>query len=736
MKLYFSVTNILLLIIIIKITKEDICPENKIGISALGKCKNITDFLEGKDLKLKGVNLFYLSSNNKGRIEKDGYKLEIYKLNDTKLQSHNVRKSKLYIPISCLEKMEKSNKIKLDKNKGIVIIVHDMNNLNESNIPNNYFIILHFNKNSNIKYINSKNYDFSFCNEDPILLDDKINIDNLTYSNDRINMTKILYGRKFGIDFFDPYSDFWKDICIKFTSEKGTDVPLESRFEDYYQNISFCNDKENSHYVSFNYSANTGILSYRCAFGFFKSESDKSSYLDDIDKELKALASVSNIKVIKCYNNFLHLRDFIRNYGGMICIIVLIYQIICFLIFCFCGINPIKKKLKDLFLLGKKIVRRLSKIQGFNLNLVKEPGNININNKKKNKKLFNLWGQIKPLKEKNLLKPPRKQKIKGLKIKVSNSKNKQNSFVSDKNNSKESEEIKINITKINDDILKNELNNKKANDPIYQKTSGDIIEDEKVIPFQKEPKNNKSKKENIIDNKSENSQLYDYEIDELNELPYEKAIKYDKRNFCIYYGNILLSSHIILNVFFLYNDYNLFTVKLGLLLMTFPINLAFNTLFYTNKNIKLNYIKSMNDVYSFWNNISNSFYSSLLGDTLLIILKCISLTHNSVRSLRKMRNVDQAEEKSVCILKCIKIRILIYYVLTFIFLIVFGYYILCFCAVFENTQIELVKSTINSWLISLLYPFIICFLTSFFRTLALKKRNKCLYAIKQIMEFF
>ena len=116
-----------------------------------------------------------------------------------------------------------------------------------------------------------------------------------------------------------------------------------------------------------------------------------------------------------------------------------------------------------------------------------------------------------------------------------------------------------------------------------------------------------------IDIKSENSQLYEYENDELNEQPFDKALKNDKRGFCKYYCNILVISHIVLNVFLRHSDYNLFVVKLGLLFMTFPINLTFNILFFTNKAMKLNYIKSMKDISMFWNNIANSVYSSILS---------------------------------------------------------------------------------------------------------------------------
>ena len=206
MRILINIFNIFLLYFI-TLTKADICQEEYISISPLGKCVKIKDFLEDKTLTIKTMNLYYLAINNEGKIEKDGYKLFIYKLNDAKLQSHRMRKSKLYLPNTCLTKLENDNQIKLDKNAGIIIIVQDFNNLNDNNIPDNYFIIRHNSANTKINYINSKTYDFSFCHDDPILFDDEIKIEDLKYSNDAkksIDINKILYGRKFGIDLFDP----------------------------------------------------------------------------------------------------------------------------------------------------------------------------------------------------------------------------------------------------------------------------------------------------------------------------------------------------------------------------------------------------------------------------------------------------------------------------------------------------------------------------------------------------
>ena len=115
--------------------------------------------------------------------------------------------------------------------------MQDFNKLNSNNISDEYFIILHNSGNSQTKYINSKTFDFSFCSANPILFENEILLGNLKYANDdnkKIDIDKIIYGRKLGIDLFNPYSDFLNDICFKFTSEKGTDVTLQRKFALYF----------------------------------------------------------------------------------------------------------------------------------------------------------------------------------------------------------------------------------------------------------------------------------------------------------------------------------------------------------------------------------------------------------------------------------------------------------------------------------------------------------------------
>ena len=361
---------IILFLSIINISKEELCPNDfEISITALGtNCKNINDILGNKDLVIDSESLSYLASND-GIIEKTGYKLEILKLNDDKLQSQNIQKSKLYISSSCIKAMENDPKIKLDKTKGIVILAYNFNNINQHNLPEIFFVIRHDGENSQIKFMNSKTFDFSFCHEDPILLDQQINIANLKYdlgNETAINMDKVLYAKKFKVDLFDPHSPFLSDICFKFTSEYNTDVTLESRFDDYYQKITLCNEKESSHYIGFNYSTSDKLFTYRCAYGFYENNEQKDSYVNKInaiDDKMSSIFSSSNLKVITCFQQLFNLKNLIHNFGGILCFSVLIIQIILYIHYCCKGAKPLEEKIRKMFIEADEYIKNNQKTE-------------------------------------------------------------------------------------------------------------------------------------------------------------------------------------------------------------------------------------------------------------------------------------------------------------------------------------------------------------------------------------
>lgn len=71
------------------------------------------------------------------------------------------------------------------------------------------------------------------------------------------------------------------------------------------------------------------------------------------------------------------------------------------------------------------------------------------------------------------------------------------------------------------------------------------------------------------------------------------------------------------------------------------------------------------------------------------------------------------------------------------FLLLFWFYLGCFAAVYNNTQLALIKDTIISFASGLIYPFFIVLIPCVMKFRALKAPNKdkeCLYKISVISQ--
>ena len=66
-------------------------------------------------------------------------------------------------------------------------------------------------------------------------------------------------------------------------------------------------------------------------------------------------------------------------------------------------------------------------------------------------------------------------------------------------------------------------------------------------------------------------------------------------------------------------------------------------------------------------------------------------------------------------------------------LLFYWYYITCFCAVYKNTQSNLLKDTMISFALSMLYPFGICVGAAIIRIMALRCKSKCLFWISKLL---
>ena len=232
-------------------------------------------------------------------------------------------------------------------------------------------------------------------------------------------------------------------------------------------------------------------------------------------------------------------------------------------------------------------------------------------------------------------------------------------------------------------------------------------------------------KENII---NENKKFSNRE---LNSLDYKEALIYDKRTYFQYYGSLLLQKQLILFTF-CPGDYNLYSNKIVLFLLSFSLYFSVNGLFFSDET--MHKIYEDKGAFNILYQIPQIIYSSFISAIINIILKQLSLSEKNILSLKQEENYEIAMQKSKTIKNCLNIKFIIFFILTILLSICFWYFISCFCAVFSNTQYILIKDTLISFGLSMLYPFGLNLFPGFFRIPALRNQNKeFLYKISLIV---
>ena len=249
--------------------------------------------------------------------------------------------------------------------------------------------------------------------------------------------------------------------------------------------------------------------------------------------------------------------------------------------------------------------------------------------------------------------------------------------------------------------------------------------------------NSKSKTKTIencdseIKKETEIKKLTDQEI---NTLDYEKAIELDKRTYFQYYISLLKKKHLILFTFLPANDYNLMSLKLSLFLVSFSLYFTINGFFFSDETMHKIYKDS--GIYNILYQIPQILYSSLVSSFINMLLKSLSLSEKDILKIKHEQSFKSTVTKSKKIEKCIRIKFIIFFIISLLLMIFFWYFISCFCAVYNNTQIILLKDTLISFGLSMTYPLAINLLPGMFRIPALrakKKDKKCLYSFSKIL---
>ena len=602
-----------------------------------------------------------------------------------------------------------------------------------------------------------------------------------------------------GYNLLDKNDSFYNDICATYTTENGTDMSLSDRqnaIEETGGTLDLC--QTGCQIKSFN--SETMKIICDCKVESTKTISSFSDikFSTNLMSNLFVGLEYSNYKVYRCYKLLLDFDSLILNIGFIIMTIIMICLLILFLIYIIKGrskldyyIQAILKN-KSVYIQNRKNLSKKpnvksiktfkEKIKNNKKGSISKPKNDKIyktktkgvdmkkktkdSNKKKDKsnKIDNDNIKDKNNKKresmsinKNLEKKKSKKNDIKNKIKKKNAPPIKNNKIANTNKNKEFQENSSSLNKMaksKDGLNKTGFNNLNINIiPIhninYQKSKiigksnknnknkNRYMNDSNIYNGKNKNKKNKNlrkseKQKNVLDLNYVNYQTLN--IQEMNNLEYKVALLVDKRTYFQYYCSLIRKKQQIIFTFIPIEDFNLVSIKISLFLVSFSLYLAVNALFFSDKTMHRIYID--NGYSDFLVHIPQIMISSVISTVINTILKQLSLSENSILSIKEIKQVKLSYKKAKKVKVYLLIKFLIFYIISFILTIVFWYFISCFCAVYKNTQIILIKDTLISFGISMLYPFGINLLPGIFRISALRARSKnkkCLYKFSQFI---
>ncbi len=752
-------------------------------------CKQITNINENKDTEIKKEMKIteildiidnniedFADPNNIIKLE-NNCSIQIYNIDDEEEVNLKSKETKLSIIElnECDDILRKQYNLKEEDS---IIMVKIEQNITNSSVNKVEFLLY---SNTGIQL------DTSYCK------DVKINIKK-PIININFDIYSAQYLNDLGINAFDPTDNFFNDICYSFTNENGTDVILKDRKSDYFQNETFCEDNCNNFTIDYS----TMYINCECTPESLSknlediiNNENPSLNLGNIKKAFTSNLFKSNIAIVKCYNYILKWIHMNKNYGNWVLLCFILIEIILFLLFLRKKLKPIRnylylhyyekgmdkkndknqikyKETENNKMISKsnsgnppiknkknKIIHTKQKSSKMNLNQVMEEIEKSFSSCRNSKNTNN--NESKYNNDNNNNNYEGNSLIDNISIfnnyddTESTPKNKNDIFVIKKSNSRlptiipTRNSFKTEITKNENTSIKfSGDKNIRDSISIYKKSTkitrnSNLFNEKEIDPkfiffnLKKNESNNtlmKIKEEPIIKKKRTKKYLTS---NDYMDLSYEDALELDKRNFLSIVWGYILEEQIICNTFLSELFLELRIVKIYFMIFSFCLELFLNAIFFSD-----DYISEMyhNDgVLDFFTSLPKSVYSLLVGVIIMFFLNFLSNSKNAFdEATDKIVDFEKYKKKVHQILVALKIKLAFFFSINFLLMIFFWYYCSTFCAVFYNSQEELIKGTIVSIITSMLIPFPVSFIMALIRYIALKKKSKCLFRINYCID--
>ena len=222
---------------------------------------------------------------------------------------------------------------------------------------------------------------------------------------------------------------------------------------------------------------------------------------------------------------------------------------------------------------------------------------------------------------------------------------------------------------------------------------------------------------------------------EYEEMDYDEAIRKDHRKFCESYTEKLKNDQIIINTFWSNEPIRPKSIKIIFLILQVDLYFFINGLFYDEEYISKIYHLEKDTFFTMAERFfDNLIYAALAGIVINYIIEFFFIEEQKIKKILKMEkdNILILIYEVIKILKSIKIRYLLFIIISFIISLISLVHIFCFNIVYYHTMKEWIAFSLIIILSIQIGSFLISLLQTVIRFISFKFKSEKLFKLSMM----
>ena len=222
-------------------------------------------------------------------------------------------------------------------------------------------------------------------------------------------------------------------------------------------------------------------------------------------------------------------------------------------------------------------------------------------------------------------------------------------------------------------------------------------------------------------------------------MDYYEAIKKDKRKFNIILWENIKNNQMIINTFIVNEPLKPITIKIILLILQIDLYFFINGLFFDEEYIsKIYHLKNDNFTAKLERFLDNLLYATLVGVIIGYIIELFFVEEHKIKNILKFEKENTLIMKNeiMKVLKSIKIRYILFIIISFLIIFFTLLHISCFNIVYFHTSLEWLIFSVIIILLIQFFSFVVCLLQSALRFISFKTKTETVYKLSLLLSEF